>query len=244
MKRITATLLWNSNDGNPLCAVSDHSVNLGNPTIAWMWTIAVTLVVLALLVLLARAGAGSPVRLLCADDGHLSLALTQIALWTIVVAAVTFFYGMIRLQVPTIPDSVLILMGLSLAAGGLGASAAPQKSRTGTVDSAPLPKDSDTKPKSPKLYDLILLYPQSGPPQPSLARAQMLFWTLLIIVLFVSKSAIDGVLWDVPAGLVALMGVSQAGYVGPKFFGPYAGDSGDAGNTQPQANPVLPDKPG
>ena len=51
----------------------------------------------------------------------------------------------------------------------------------------------------------------------------MLFWTVLIITLFVSKSAIDGVLWDVPSGMVALMGFSQAGYIGPKFLGPYAG---------------------
>jgi hypothetical protein len=119
--------------------------------------------VLGILLLISWVGSGSLVKLLCADDGHLSLALTQIALWTIAVGAVTFFYGMIRLQVPTIPDSVLILMGLSLSAGGLGASASPQKLRTGSVGPAALSKNQLTGGKSPKLYDLILLYPQSGP---------------------------------------------------------------------------------
>jgi hypothetical protein len=36
MKRVTATLLWNSDDGKPVCAVADNAVNLGNPTIAWL----------------------------------------------------------------------------------------------------------------------------------------------------------------------------------------------------------------
>lgn len=45
----------------------------------------------------------------------------------------------------------------------------------------------------------------------------MSFWTILLPVLFVSTSIVDGVLWDIPWPLVGLMGVSQAGYVLPKF---------------------------
>jgi hypothetical protein len=44
----------------------------------------------------------------------------------------------------------------------------------------------------------------------------MLFWTLLLVI-FVSKSILDGVIWDVPWALVALMGFSQAGYLAPKL---------------------------
>jgi hypothetical protein len=45
----------------------------------------------------------------------------------------------------------------------------------------------------------------------------MIFWTLLLLVLFVAKSILDGVIWDVPWPLVALMGFSQAGYLAPKL---------------------------
>ena len=46
----------------------------------------------------------------------------------------------------------------------------------------------------------------------------MLFWTVLMLVLFVTKSALDGALWDVPWQLVTLMGFSQASYVAPKII--------------------------
>ena len=51
----------------------------------------------------------------------------------------------------------------------------------------------------------------------SLSRLQMLFWTGVIIVMFISKSIVAGALWDIPWTLVALMGVSQLGYVGGKL---------------------------
>jgi len=241
IKRVLAVVLWESG-GKRLCAVAQAPVNLGNPTIAWIWTIIVSVIVLSCIIALASSRQGSAVRLLCADDGHLSLALTQIAAWTIAVGAVTFFYGLIRFAVPVIPNSILILMGLSLATAGLGTAAPPQTAGSGAapgqpplaapvagpppappVAAPPTPDAPAAAPVSPKLSDLITLFPKDGSAQPSLSRAQMLFWTVLIIVLFVSKSAIDGVLWDVPSGLVALMGFSQAGYVGPKFLGPYAG---------------------
>jgi hypothetical protein len=239
MQRVLAVLAWESG-GKRLCAVAPAPVDLGNAPTAWVWTIVAGVAMLIVIMALASRGSGRVVDLLCADDGHLSLSLTQIALWTIAVGAVTFFYGLIRFEVPTIPNSVLILMGLSLATAGLGTAAPPQKAPQGGAGAPPpapatapgaaaVPAPSASVPApgvtkaSPKLSDLIYLFPTTGSPEPSLSRAQMLFWTALIIVLFVSKSAIDGVLWDVPSGMVALMGFSQAGYVGPKFLGPYAG---------------------
>jgi len=55
------------------------------------------------------------------------------------------------------------------------------------------------------------------PPDLSLSKAQMLFWTILLLVIFVSKSILDGAIWEVPWPLVALMGFSQAGYLAPKL---------------------------
>jgi hypothetical protein len=46
----------------------------------------------------------------------------------------------------------------------------------------------------------------------------MVFWTVLLIVLFISKSILEGAIWDVPWALVALMGFSQTGYLAPKLI--------------------------
>ena len=65
--------------------------------------------------------------------------------------------------------------------------------------------------------DLVRVFPAGQAPELSLAKAQMLFWTVLLLVLFVSKSILDGAIWEVPWALVALMGFSQAGYLAPKL---------------------------
>ena len=49
----------------------------------------------------------------------------------------------------------------------------------------------------------------------------MPFRTLLLVI-FVSESILDGVIWDVPWPLVALMGFSQAGYLAPKLTSQHA----------------------
>jgi len=52
----------------------------------------------------------------------------------------------------------------------------------------------------------------------SVAKSQMVFWTILTLGIFITKSLTDGTLWPVPWQLVTLMGMSQAGYVAPKFM--------------------------
>jgi hypothetical protein len=64
--------------------------------------------------------------------------------------------------------------------------------------------------------DLIRLFTPGRRPELSLSKAQMLFWTVLLLVLFLSKSILEGAIWEVPWPLVALMGFSQAGYLAPK----------------------------
>jgi hypothetical protein len=189
----------------------------------------------------------------------------QIALWTSAIGLVVFFYGLIRLEVPAIPTTLLVLMGLSLATGGVSFLAPPPRStvsgdkenfperaeprtaiepanRAGATELGSVPSATNVKTASentelpgsatmtpispkvvPKLSDLIQNFPSSGPPQLSLSRAQMLFWTVIAVILFVAKSALEGELWPVPWELVGLMGISQLGYLVPKFYGPGAG---------------------
>jgi len=51
----------------------------------------------------------------------------------------------------------------------------------------------------------------------ALSRAQMLFWTLIVVAMFIAKSVMTQSLWDIPWALVALLGVSQVGYLGGKL---------------------------
>ena len=151
-----------------------------------------------------------PLQLVSGVDGHLSLAQTQVACWTVAVGGVVLGYGMVRLEVPTIPTSLLALMGASLVTGGVGYFKDAQKQEAAAT-AGPVAR------RSPALADLLVGFTPGQEPELSLAKAQMLFWTLALLVLFVAKSILDGMIWDVPWPLVALMGFSQAGYLAPKL---------------------------
>lgn len=218
--------------------VGEVDVNLGNIVYASAWAVGVSLIGLVLIVVLAKSKQGEAMQLLTAQDGHLSLAQLQITLWTIAVGTIVLGYGLVRLAIPEIPESLVVLMGASLATGGLaffgdmknqgnppaaGGPAAPGNPAVPAVPANPAPPAPNAvAPANPpvrmtwRFRDLVENF-DSGIGEPSLAKAQMLFWTVILIVLFVSKSILDGAIWNVPWPLVALMGFSQAGYVVPKL---------------------------
>lgn len=210
MLRVMPVLSW-TEAGVSRVAVGSREVNLGNIVAATAWTGVIVGVALLLVVGLSWRGGGHPLLLLTAVDGHLSLAQAQIACWTLAVGSVVVGYGLIRLEIPTIPASLLVLMGASLATGGIGyfqdARQVAQAARAGV----PVALHGMT------MGDLVRVFPPGQAPELSLAKAQMLFWTVLLLVLFVSKSLLDGAIWEVPWPLVALMGFSQAGYLAPKL---------------------------
>lgn len=210
MLRVVPVVSW-AEAGTTRVAVGSHDVNLGNIVAAVVWTGVIVGVALLLVVWLSRRGGGHPLLLLTAVDGHLSLAQAQIAGWTLAVGGVVVGYGLIRLEIPIIPASLLVLMGASLATGGVGyfqdARQLAQAARAGVPVAA----------HGMTMGDLVRVFPPGQAPELSLAKAQMLFWTMLLLVLFVCKSLLDGAIWDVPWPLVALMGFSQAGYLAPKL---------------------------
>jgi len=206
--RLTPTLIWVENGQQQIkhVAIGNGEVYLGNSIGAFT----VVLLLIGLLVLfiisLARKIQGSALALLCDSDGSLSLWRTQIALWTVAIGGVVAGYGLIRLQTPDIPESLVALMGMSLGTGGISHYQTHKK------------KTPTEKAKvSLMLSDLICDILPDGERELSLARAQMLFWTVLVLVLFVAKSVMDGNAWNVPWELVALMGISQVGYLSPKM---------------------------
>jgi hypothetical protein len=211
MVRVVPIVSW-SDGGMEKVVIGSEAVNLGNIVAIVGWTVLVVGVALLLIAILSWRSMGSPLQLLTGVDGHLSLSQTQVACWTMVVGGVVLGYGMLRLEVPEIPASLLVLMGASLVTGGVGYFQDAKKLQKAAVRGGETPARS-----TPELGNLLRVFSTGTPPELSLAKAQMLFWTLLLIVLFVSKSIVNGVIWGVPWPLVALMGFSQAGYLAPKI---------------------------
>jgi hypothetical protein len=219
MRRVKPIVCY-SEGGQPQMSIGERDVNLGNIVYASAWAVGISLIGLVLIVALAKSKGGEVMQLLTAQDGHLSLAQVQITLWTIAVGTIVLGYGLVRLAIPEIPESLVVLMGASLATGGL-AFFGDMKNQ-GNPPAEPAAPANPAMPVSPpvkhawRFRDLVETF-DSGVGEGSLAKAQMLFWTVILIVMFVSKSVLDGAIWNVPWPLVALMGFSQAGYVVPKL---------------------------
>jgi len=227
MIRVRPFVYWNEN-GKWKKTAGRREVNLGDSSWIFIYTAVVVVVAVVFITFLSWRAKKNPLYFLTGVEGRLSLAQTQIALWTIAVGSVVLGYGMLRLEIPTIPNSLLALMGASLATGGLAFFG--DNSRQGTSADGTLPKPASEPPKEPlALKNLVLMFPPADG-ELSLSKAQMLFWTILLLVLFISKSTLDGAIWDMPWGLVALMGFSQLGFVVPKFVPDPA----------PPASPVPP----
>ena len=152
--------------------------------------------------------------LITGPDGYLSLWRAQLWLWTVAVGTMVFLFGVLRLKVPEIPDSLVALMGLSTLTG-LGSAKASAPSAAAT---APPPPVAPPNPGRPQWSDLISTFNAATKQvELSVSKAQMFLWTVLIIILFITKSILEGVLWEIPWAIVLLTGVSQAGYVGDKI---------------------------
>jgi hypothetical protein len=209
MMRVMPVVTW-TEGGAERSVVAPAEVNLGNIVATIGWTALAVGAALLFVAFLCWRAKGSPLQLLTGVDGQLSLAQTQVACWTIAVGSVTLGYGMVRLAVPEIPTSLVVLMGASLATGGVGYFQDAKKQHEAGGNGA-APK------RAAELGDLLRIFTPGQAADLSLAKTQMLFWTLLLLVLFVAKSILDGVIWEVPWPLVALMGFSQAGYLAPKL---------------------------
>ncbi len=212
-------------------ALGDREVYLGNIVAAVGWTLALVVAVLAGIALACRRVGG---RTLCAvhgPDGKLSLSRVQVAAWTVATGSMVAVFGWIRLEPPHIPASLVALMGMSLATGGINYVQVRRRHRAApAVPLAPVP---GARGFGDALAELV----QNGEGEVAITKAQMVFWTVLTLTLFVAKSLLEGTLWEVPWPMVALMGMGQAGYLAPKL--PLDG-TGPPGAPAPQPAPPAP----
>jgi hypothetical protein len=190
-------------------AVGDKEVVLGNPLGSFIWTFLIVIIFLLLVHLIIKKvdkkkNLGSFVKLI---GGSYSLSLFQMALWTIAVGFMVVLYGLMQLRVPNIPETLIWLMGLSASASAAGHFQAHR------IQAEQVKKDGPKMEITKAKLGTMLTLPVEDKDCLSLAKVQLLFWTAITIVLFVTKSYLEGQLWDVPYQLVFLMGISQGGFL-------------------------------
>jgi hypothetical protein len=207
MTRVTPVLAWKEH-GEERTVVGDHEVYLAQIVGAFGWALGLIVILAGFIAILARTKMDKALYLFCGPDGGMSLWRTQIAAWTLAIGTMVVGYGFIRLEIPDIPESLVALMGLSLATGGIRYVQVKDFEEEARKRRAAAPHGW------PRWSSLITdRMGPAGTEELSIAKAQMVFWTGLMLALFVIKSVLDGRLWDVPWEMVALMGMSQAGYV-------------------------------
>lgn len=186
------------------------------PSVAWagFWGVfAVLLMYVALALVQRRALPGeqsgpspwNPLAPTITPIGGYSLSLAQVLLWTCITLFGLVYVYWLTASFLDITPQILVLLGIG------GATALSTKLSRSKVP----PRYLDLLPKrEPALRDLVW---SAGPPAgPDLFKIQMLVFTLLTAYIVVVEIARTYAFPDIPANLVALMGVSSAVYVGNK----------------------------
>jgi hypothetical protein len=153
-------------------------------------------------------------------DGRYSLTNVQLILWTGVI--IGSYVGMAALSggfLGSIPDNLMVLMGVSagsyVTATGTRAAQEGKAKRTS--------RDYETKiaaRKSAGASDIVSS--EGGANHLSIPKLQVLFWTLVAILIYVLVVAGNfqsgtATLPDPGSGLVVLMGISHGAYLGNKL---------------------------
>lgn len=215
--RVYPVLSW-TKEGNPstgqqrelTTAISEESITMGNGLISALWAFVLVGTCVGTIAGTTKARTGSyfaflkePEEIVVGGEKktvtHLSLWIVQLLIWTLAISGMVLAISLNRSAEVEVPAQLLVLMGLSLTTSGVAAVA--------------------KVPTQPSAGFLLVRNTQTGEAEFSIAKAQMLIWTLLTVSLFVFKSWINGALWEVPWMLVAMMGFSQAGYLAPKVAG-------------------------
>jgi hypothetical protein len=236
-KRVFPILHWNDSkrtkaDEKPV-AISDREVVIGNPLGASLWSAFVLILFILISYRLVKKIGLDFVDFIKISEGRVSLSLFQLAIWTTAIGYMVLCCGLMKMHVPYIPDTLLWLMGLSVATGGAGhwqahrlqeegLQAAQRKAKQNQAQSATSinqqsnenknHQNSSNPEKSSSLGSMLTILVK-GKESLSLAKIQLLLWTVVTIIIFFVKSYLLLELWEVPYQLVLLMGISQTGFI-------------------------------
>ncbi|MEW6507077.1 MAG: hypothetical protein AB1432_04945 [Bacteroidota bacterium] len=198
--------------------ISENEIYLGNGIGGIFYTVILIVTITLLIFSFEWVRKKRALDVIRTYDGKISLSLTQMAMWTLAVGGLVFAFGLMHLDVPEIPDSLVALMGLSIATGAVGHYQSHlQKNlneKLGRLRKEE--EDNEDTDKSNKYFSglaSLINITIKNEEYPSIAKAQYLFWTITTIILFVYKSSVEGKIWPVPEELVVLMGISQGSYL-------------------------------
>jgi hypothetical protein len=210
--------------------IAEDEMYLGNMIGSTIWTLLVVLIIVGLMLVWSWRKAREitafkprpSLLLITGSDGYLSLWRTQLLAWTLAVGAVVLLFGLLKLHVPEIPETLVALMGMSLLTGAVSSAKAKKDTPNQTAAAAPtpvpVPPANPANPKKAEFADLISAWnAKLMRVELSVPKAQMVFWTIIVLFLFIVKSILLGALWPVPWEMVALTGMSQLGYIGDKY---------------------------
>lgn len=192
--------------------ISESEIYIGNGTGGIFYTFIFLIVMMLIIFSFEWIRKKRPLDVIRTYDGKISLSLMQMAMWTIAVGAMVFLFGLMHLDVPDIPDSLIVLMGLSVVSGAAGHYQSHLMKDLNKSLGRDISRDTIKEGYFSGLASVINITIENKE-YPSMAKAQYLFWTVAAIILFVYKSSVEGKLWSVPEELVFLMGISQASYL-------------------------------
>jgi len=217
VKKYTPILIWREH-GTEQRAIGSREVYVVNRVGVFFWTVLAIMIFAGFIVWQSKKPRddmrhdGSALGMLRDADGYLSLSRVQVASWTLAIGGMVTGYGLTRLTIPIVPDSLIALMSLSLGTAGISHYKMQKPADKAATDGKAASSRNEYA-----VSDLICVIDANGGRELSIAQTQMLFWTVMMLFLFISKSAMSGELWEVPWEMVALMGMSQAGYLAPKL---------------------------
>jgi hypothetical protein len=143
-------------------------------------------------------------------DGFYSVSRFQVFVWTVVIV-VSYAYLYFRMGPEVVlPDSIWYLMGISIGSLGIATGIAMTKQRNLGGGVAPA-GGAGAGGALPRIGWLASMLSDDG--NPSLARWQMFVWTVATAAIFLRQTFATNTLWEVPTGLLVLMGISHGGYL-------------------------------
>jgi len=224
--RVIPVVKWQDNNSKEYELIYPDYYFIGHGFGAAFWTVLIVILILLIIIirLIISDKRNQVIGIVLDEDGNMSMSLLQMWLWTIFIGSMTLAFGLLRLNVPEIPDTLIMLM--LFAAGTTTAGQFQTKiklkgqkhldelyNKMGKNVKHRTEFDPNEKRGFWKIFGTVF-YTNPNDDFPSIAKVQVLFWTLVTLVLFIYVSINEQRLWNVPSELVLLMGISQATFLG------------------------------
>ena len=169
------------------------------------------LVIILLTFLVSKVG-NKPLNFFQSPDGAYSVSKVQTWIWTLVIVFSYSYLFLWRDGNVELKANTWALLGISVASTGVAKVIAVKKEENKGGGVAILPPTSP----APNWLTSML----SDGRELSLMRIQMFAWTMVTATVYLVYLFQQQALWEVPAGLLVLMGISHSGYLVDKGAAP------------------------